>query len=190
MSEEPQTPTAEPTVAASSEPTASAPHEIFLAAVATDRVGGERPTPPPAATDHSLRDFVVNLLTVAGLAAAVAVGVNLVMAPSTPAGGDRRIVQVDTERLAREEIDALGDLVAQRKLPSEEMPVRSRAFSEGLLREIATYADQGTLVLRSAAVLAAPADIPDVTEAVRQRLLAQGIMARKPEPTEIARPKP
>ncbi|WP_213381925.1 TrbI F-type domain-containing protein [Allochromatium tepidum] len=138
--------------------------------------------PAPAASSHPTRDFLINLVIIVGLSALTAAGVQRLM-PATLETPSRApaLLMVDTERLAREAIDALGDLVAQNKLPSEEMPERSRRFSDGLLREIQAYAARGHVVLRSAAVLAAPAEVRDITDEVREQLLQQGLMDRKPE---------
>ncbi|NVZ11511.1 TrbI F-type domain-containing protein [Allochromatium humboldtianum] len=136
----------------------------------------------PDESSHPARDFLVNLAVIIGLSAVTAAGVQHLMSSTleTPSRAPG-LLMVDTERLAREAIDALGDLVAQNKLPSEDMPERSRQFSEGLLREIQAYAARGHVVLRSAAVLAAPAEVRDITDEVREQLLQQGLMDRKPE---------
>lgn len=125
----------------------------------------------------STRDFIINLVIIIAISAITAAGVHLLMKATLDVElAIPTLLMVDTERLAREEINALGDLVAQKKLSSEAMPERSRLFSEGLLREIKVYSDGGSLVLRSAAIIAAPPGVRDITDEIRERLLMQGLM--------------
>ena len=150
----------------------------------TDELQGS-PTDPPSETAErrALRALLGDLAVIAVLAVCVSVGVYAVMAPS-PAFPPLQVAIVDTERLAREAIDALGEAVVQQTLDPRQMPERSQRFSEALLREIDVYAQQGILVVRHAAVLAVPGDVPDITEALRQRLLDQGAMMAPPSTGE------
>lgn len=136
----------------------------------------------PDESSHSMRDFLINLAIIVSLSAMTAFFVQrLMLSMLGPAISTPALLMIDAERLAREEIDVLGDLVATNKLSSEVMPERSRQFSEGLLREIQAYVERGHVVLRSTAVLAAPAEVRDITSEVREQLLQKGLMDRKPD---------
>lgn len=89
-------------------------------------------------------------------------------------------VVVDMEELAREQVLAMGDMVRSGSMAAEEMPARTRAFSQALLDQLAAYAKQNILVLNSSAVAALPDGVSDETSIVRGELQKAGAMqARK-----------
>ena len=63
-------------------------------------------------------------------------------------------------------------------MPVDEMTERSSKFTEALLKKINSYANEGKVVLRGDAVLAAPESVLDITAKLRDELQAQGLMER------------
>lgn len=122
-----------------------------------------------------LASLLGNIALIAVISATAAFGVQEITREE-PQDHALKIAFIDTESLAKEEINALGEAVRNGSMDSAVMAARSKVFSESLLGEIRTYSDQGYVVLRSAIALAYPADIRDITSDVRMSLQEKGVM--------------
>jgi|GEM_PF-6331747 len=122
-----------------------------------------------------LASLLGNIALIAMISATAAFGVQEITREE-PQDHALKIAFIDTESLAKEEINALGEAVRNGSMDSAVMAARSKVFSESLLGEIRTYSDQGYVVLRSAIALAYPADIRDITSDVRMSLQEKGVM--------------
>lgn len=91
----------------------------------------------------------------------------------------QNFVVVDMEELAREQVLAMGDMVRNGAISAEEMPIKTRAFSQALMEQLAIYATKNIVVLNSSAVAALPESVSDETNAVRSELQKSGVMARR-----------
>lgn len=139
---------------------------------------------PPAVAKPGaspLANLTMNVLFSAALSALVAFGVFEYMDTlKPPVEKPQRIVVVDTDALAREQIDALREKVVAGKIPSEKMPEMSRAFSSQLLLKLDSYAQGGAIVLRASSVIAYPAEVQNITGEIRASLQAAGYMEVRP----------
>ena len=125
--------------------------------------------------------LLVDILVMAFVAALVTLAVQYFSPDVFDAkgtAGEAQIVTVNFEQLTKEQIIALGTRVSEGSVPVDEMTERSSKFTEALLGKINSYANEGKVVLRGDAVLAAPESVLDITAKLRDELQAQGLMER------------
>lgn len=97
---------------------------------------------------------------------------------------DGQFVVVNIESLAREEMTALGDMVRKGEIAPAEMPPLTETFSNALIKQLQSYADDtGKVILRRDSVVAAPHDTLDLTDDIRAKLIKSGAM-QKPADTK------
>lgn len=94
-----------------------------------------------------------------------------------------QIAVANYDSLVREYIMGLTEQVTSGALPVAEMPTKSASFTQQLYKLLQAHAEAGTTVIRSDAVIAASDDIADITEQLRNDLVAAGLLKKEPPKT-------
>lgn len=81
---------------------------------------------------------------------------------------------VNVDQLVQDYITTLNEKVVSGEMKASEMSGKSAEFNKELLTRLAKYADQGTTVLRSDMVIAAPDDVVDITGTLRAEMTTSG----------------
>ena len=139
------------------------PQPVVAAAPATASTGG----------------FLGNLILIFLVACAASLTVNLIQETLFPkADPTQKVVVVGVNNLIQDQIGLLGERGRTGEIPLEEMPKRSKAFSEALLAELRTYTDDGYIVMRMDSLIAKPETLEDLTPAIRKTLQSKGLMEK------------
>lgn len=134
-------------------------------------------TPAPAAA--SVGSFVGNLAFIFLVACAAALTISFIQETFFPKPDPtQKVVVIDVNKLIQEQITVLGERGRSGELALEEMPKRSKAFSEALLKELRTYSEAGYIVLRMDSIIAKPDSLEDLTSSIRTVLQNKGLMEK------------
>lgn len=86
---------------------------------------------------------------------------------------------INADALVQEHVRAMGDQVREGELTSEQMVDKTREFTKALGSTMEAYANEGVIVLNSRAVAMVPADMQDLTAAVRESLQKSGELVER-----------
>jgi len=94
---------------------------------------------------------------------------------------DDILVTVNFDAIVKEQMQALTERVRNGDIEASDMPARTEKFTLALMDKINEQASEGKIVMRADQVLAAPANIPDLTDKLRKELRSEGVMERRSE---------
>lgn len=154
--------------------------EITQAAPATEV---QAPSEPAKAVkrDSGFGVFFADLAVTAVIAALAAFAV-LRFAPQWLPDRPQQAQQmavVDMEGLSRAHILGLTEQVRAGELQAREMPAKTQAFAQALMDRVHKQTEKGVIVLNASAILAAPAEVIDLTPVIREEMQTSGEMAKR-----------
>lgn len=168
-------------------PEPQVPAQEALSVEPARTVSGIAPQAPvPAAVGGSGSGFFVDILVMVVIAALVSVGMSYVSPkwvapPSDKLAIEDILVTVNFDAIVKEQMQALTERVRNGDIEASDMPARTEKFTLALMDKINAQASEGKIVMRADQVLAAPANIPDLTDKLRKELRSEGVMERRSE---------
>lgn len=89
---------------------------------------------------------------------------------------------VNVDQLVQDYITTLNEKVESGEMKAAEMSGKSTEFNKELQIRLGKYADQGTTVLRSDMVIAAPEEVVDITGSIRADMKSAGHLSAAEQP--------
>lgn len=137
------------------------------------------PSENPVQKKIDIASFVGEIGLIALIAALVALAFNIfavpLLSPQQPAS---KIAFVNYEQLVGEYVLLVGEDVLAGKVLVSDVTVKSNQFTQEIMKRLQAHAEDGTTVLRTESVVAAPAGVVDLTEALRTELVAAGFLRK------------
>ncbi|CAN7643538.1 type-F conjugative transfer system protein TrbI [Acidovorax sp. LjRoot129] len=124
--------------------------------------------------------LVTEIGTIVLISALVALAFNVFAVPLlNQQKAPSKIAFVNYEQLVGEYVLLVGQDVVAGKLPVSDVTVKSNQFTQEILKRLQAHAEAGTTVLRTESVVAAPAGVPDLTDTLRNELVAEGYLRKE-----------
>ena len=124
---------------------------------------------------------LLDILMIAVISSVVSLALFKYVGPLLSPQQERTHIAVaNYDNLVREYIMGLTEQVTTGVLPVADMPAKSANFTQQLYKLLQAHAEAGTTVIRSDAVIAASDDAPDITESLRNDLVAAGLLKKEP----------
>ena len=137
-------------------------------------------TPKPQKAQGSTLDTVLDLIVTVILATAISLLVTK-FAPRFLGNEEPKqgVAVIDMEGLTREQVLAMGEAARAGEIEADRMPNLTQKFGNALMDKLNAYSDQGVVVIKSSAVVSLPANVPDLTESIRNELQKEGAMLKR-----------